>query len=230
MNLSQAFEQGNGVLIAVFVLLIGMSIASWYIIFWKAMNVRKERKYLAAFKANYIKTPDWPRHVIIQNSEGGVATLVDEANKLKSFISNHEKVDAKEILTLHLCQRLDLIRTGFDKGLTLLASVGSSAPFIGLFGTVWGIYGALAKIAMEGNAGLSVVAGPMGEALVATAVGLFAAIPAVLAYNTFVRVNRLMVQDLRHIAEQLATYFPLSPSSLHTEPAETVRLVKKGTR
>lgn len=230
MNLSQVFEQGNGVLIAVFVLLIGMSVASWYIIFWKAMNLRKERKYLAAFKANYIKTPDWPRHVIIKHSEGGVATLIDEANKLKSFLSNHEKVEAKEILTLHLCQGLDLIRAGFDRGLTILASVGSSAPFIGLFGTVWGIYGALAKIALEGNAGLNVVAGPMGEALVATAVGLFAAIPAVLAYNAFVRVNRLMVQDLRHIAEQLATYLPLAPSSLHTEPAETVRLVKKGTR
>lgn len=230
MNLSHVFEQGNGVLIAVFLLLIGMSIASWYIIFWKAMNLRKERGYLVNFKASYIKTPDWPRHVVVKNSEGGVAVLVAEANKLKHFISNHEKTEAKEILTLHLCQSLDLIRANFDKGLTILASVGSSAPFIGLFGTVWGIYGALAKIATEGNAGLNVVAGPMGEALVATAVGLFAAIPAVLAYNAFVRMNRLMVQDLRHIAEQMATYLPLNPSGLHSEPTGTVRLINKGAK
>ena len=90
--------------------------------------------------------------------------------------------------------------------MTVLASIGSSSPFIGLFGTVWGIYNALSNIAIQGNAGLSVVAGPMGEALIATAIGLFAAIPAVLAYNSFVRLNRLLVQNLRHIAEQITVY------------------------
>jgi biopolymer transport protein ExbB len=105
-----------------------------------------------------------------------------------------------------LTQALDTIRVWLDKGLTILASIGSSAPFIGLFGTVWGVYNALTKIAAAGNASLNVVAGPMGEALVMTAVGLFAAIPAVLAYNAFVRTNRVLVQDLRHVAEQLALY------------------------
>ncbi|MBN8531906.1 MAG: MotA/TolQ/ExbB proton channel family protein [Alphaproteobacteria bacterium] len=107
---------------------------------------------------------------------------------------------------MHLAQTLDGLRVWMDRGLTLLASVGSSAPFIGLFGTVWGIYGALTRISAAGNASLNVVAGPMGEALVATAVGLFAAIPAVLAYNAFVRANRLLIQDYRHLAEQLAAY------------------------
>ena len=107
---------------------------------------------------------------------------------------------------MHLAQTLDEIRFGLDKGLTILASIGSSAPFIGLFGTVWGIYNALNNIATQGNAGLSVVAGPMGEALVATAIGLFAAIPAILAYNSFTRLNRLLVQNLRHIAEQMTVY------------------------
>ena len=107
---------------------------------------------------------------------------------------------------MHLLQVLDETRSWLDKGLTALASIGSSAPFIGLFGTVWGIYNALQSISAQGNAGLSAVAGPMGEALVATAIGLFAAIPAVLAYNTFVRLNRLLVQNLRHVAEQLTVY------------------------
>lgn len=107
---------------------------------------------------------------------------------------------------MHLIQKLDEIRFRLDHGLTILASIGSSAPFIGLFGTVWGIYHALTDIASQGNAGLNVVAGPMGEALIATAIGLFAAIPAVLAYNAFVRSNRLLVQNLRHVAEQITIY------------------------
>ena len=107
---------------------------------------------------------------------------------------------------MHLLQKLDEIRFNLDRGLAILASIGSVAPFIGLFGTVWGIYGALTNIAEQGNAGLNVVAGPMGEALVATAVGLFAAIPAILFYNSFVRLNRLLIQNFRHIAEQITTY------------------------
>ena len=102
--------------------------------------------------------------------------------------------------------RSDEIRVWLDKGLTILASIGSVSPFIGLFGTVWGIYGALNNISSQGSAGLDAVAGPMGEALIATAIGLFAAIPAVLAYNTFVRLNRLLVQNLRHLAEQMTVY------------------------
>ncbi len=213
MNLENIFSHDNPVLITALILLISMSVASWYIVFWKALSLRKDKQALADFCKRYITTPDWPLHAKFKEISGSVEILVREAEKLKPIMAPYKHEERKEILSMHLVQNLDLIRMRLDRGLTILASIGSSAPFIGLFGTVIGIVGALTKIAAQGNAGLDVVAGPMGEALVATAIGLFAAIPAVLAYNAYVRFNRLLVQDLRHIAEQLTTYLSLSPSS-----------------
>ena len=91
----------------------------------------------------------------------------------------------------------------FDGGLTALASIGATAPFIGLFGTVWGIYHALINISHSGQMSIAAVAGPIGEALVATAAGLFVAIPAVLAYNAFVRGNKTLAQDMDNFAHDL---------------------------
>lgn len=207
MDISHIFSQGNPVLISVFVLLITMSFASWYIIFWKGMLLRREKKSYEKFQAQYRNIKDWPAHKNLLGVEGSTNLLIAEFKKLEAILPQYETHEAKkEILTMHLLQTLDEVRINFDKGLTILASIGSSAPFIGLFGTVWGIYNALQSIAAQGNAGISIVAGPMGEALVATAVGLFAAIPAVLAYNSFVRINRILIQNLRHTAEQLTVY------------------------
>ena len=207
MNFGQVFAQGNTVLIAVFLLLLLMSFASWYIIFWKGLKLRREYQAYQKFSQNYANIKDWPARTEFQNVEGSANFLLEEVKKLQSILPKYNTHEAKkEILTMHLLQALDSIRINLDKGLTVLASIGSSSPFIGLFGTVWGIYGALESIAAQGNAGLSVVAGPMGEALIATAIGLFAAIPAVLAYNSFVRLNRLLIQNLRHVAEQMTVY------------------------
>ena len=207
MNFGQVFAQGNSVLIAVFLLLLLMSFSSWYIIFWKGVKLRREYKAFQNFYQTYTNIKDWPARKDFQNVEGSTNLLLEEVKKLQSILPKYNTHEAKkEILTMHLLQALDGIRINLDKGLTVLASIGSSSPFIGLFGTVWGIYGALESIAAQGNAGLSVVAGPMGEALIATAIGLFAAIPAVLAYNSFVRLNRLLIQNLRHVAEQMTVY------------------------
>lgn len=207
MNLSQVFIEGNVVLIAVFLLLIGMSFVSWYIIFWKGLLLRREYLAYKKFHNEHVKIQNWPAKREFLETAGLVNFLLKEVKNLEKILPQYQSHDAKkEILTMHLLQVLDEVRSWLDKGLTVLASIGSSAPFIGLFGTVWGIYGALQNISAQGNAGLSNVAGPMGEALVATAIGLFAAIPAVLAYNTFVRLNRLLVQNLRHVAEQLTVY------------------------
>ena len=207
MDFLHAFSQGSIVLTLVFLLLIAMSFASWYIIFLKGMRLKSENQAYKKFMLEYGNIKDWPTRGDFKNVDGAVKFLLDEVQNLQAILPHYESHEVKkEILTMHLAQTLDEIRFWLDKGLTILASIGSSAPFIGLFGTVWGIYNALGNIAAQGNAGLSVVAGPMGEALVATAIGLFAAIPAVLAYNTFVRMNRLLVQNLRHIAEQMTVY------------------------
>jgi biopolymer transport protein ExbB len=207
MNFSHVFSQGNPVLIAVFLLLVVMSFVSWYIIFWKTMRLRREHRAYQKFQNEHLNIKNWPARKGFENVEGCTNSLIQEVRKLETILPQYQTHEAKtEILTMHLLQTLDEVRIDLDKGLTILASIGSSAPFIGLFGTVWGIYNALQSIAAQGNAGISVVAGPIAEALIATAVGLFAAIPAVLAYNTFVRLNRLLVQNLRHVAEQMTVY------------------------
>lgn len=206
MNFAHVFAQGNPVLIAVFIFLLAMSFVSWYVIVWKGLKLRQEYNFYDNFNQKFANIKDWPNRMESEKFAGNVGILVEEVEQLESILKNYNTEAKKEILTMHLLQKLDEIRTELDKGLTVLASVGSSAPFIGLFGTVWGIYNALTDIAAQGNAGLSVVAGPMGEALVATAIGLFAAIPAILSYNTFVRLNRLLVQNLRHVSEQMTVY------------------------
>jgi biopolymer transport protein ExbB len=199
MNLTYVFEHGDAVL-------VGMSLLSWYVIMWKAWTLRQERALLEQFRREHANTPDWPLQHAFREVKGSVSILLAEAERIKPSVGRYPFEERRDMVAIHLTQALDTIRVWLDKGLTILASIGSSAPFIGLFGTVWGVYNALTKIAAAGNASLNVVAGPMGEALVMTAVGLFAAIPAVLAYNAFVRTNRVLVQDLRHVAEQLALY------------------------
>lgn len=105
-----------------------------------------------------------------------------------------------ELIETSLRQQLQKERALFDSGLGWLASIGTTAPFVGLFGTVWGIMHALKDISAQGNASLEVVAGPIGEALIATAVGLAVAIPSVIAYNVFLRQNRLRLAQLEHFA------------------------------
>lgn len=211
MVFKHIFNNDSIVLTFSFLLLIIMSLISWYIILLKGWSLRKERKALQKFKEKYVTTSNWPNNIQIQQIGGSVDLLTSEAEKLKSILNLYQPEERKEILTMHLVQSLDLIRIWMDRGLTVLASIGSSAPFIGLFGTVVGVYKALTEIAAQGNSGLDIVAGPMGEALVATAIGLFTAIPAVLAYNSYVRQNRLLIQDLRHIAEQLTIYISFNP-------------------
>lgn len=196
MNFGFIIEQGDPILLAVFILLISMSLRSWYIIFKKIAVIRRERKAIELASASNRSPDDLAADCLVRK-------LTDNIELLKSFNKkglNSEQVE--KLFSINLSHRLDSIRSELDSGLTVLASIGSSAPFIGLFGTVWGIYNALTRIAEEGNASLNVVAGPMGEALIATAVGLFAAIPAVLAYNGFLKQNRLLVQNIRHVMEQ----------------------------
>jgi biopolymer transport protein ExbB len=112
-------------------------------------------------------------------------------------------VDPNEVVTRVLRQEMNRTSARLESGLTLLASVGSTAPFIGLFGTVWGIYHALLQIASSGQVMIDKVAGPVGEALVMTAAGLAVAIPAVLAYNAFTRINRVVLSELDGFAHDL---------------------------
>ena len=221
MNFTSIFFNGDVVLSLVFIALLTMSILSWYVIFYKGLKLKKEYQAYKFFCQNFLIKTNWVEDFFniennknLKDSHNPTKTntlnfLFEEVKKIQPTLEKFDPNQRKEILTTHLIQALDEIRFGLDHGLTILASIGSCAPFIGLFGTVWGIYHALGNIALQGNAGLNIVAGPISEALIATAFGLFCAIPAVLAYNSFVRLNRLLVQNLRHLAEQLTVYLPI---------------------
>ena len=118
-----------------------------------------------------------------------------------------ESLNRSEFVDRALRQAVTRESSGLENGLTVLATVGSTAPFVGLLGTVWGIYRALIKIGASGDASISAVAGPVGEALIMTAIGLFVAIPAVLAYNFFVRLNRVTNSQFDTFAHDLHDFF-----------------------
>ena len=114
-----------------------------------------------------------------------------------------EKIDLNEWVTMSIQRAVDKIQSRLQDGLAFLATVGSTAPFIGLFGTVWGIYNALTAIGIAGQASIDKVAGPVGEALIMTAFGLFVAVPAVLGYNFLVRRNKSSMEEVRAFSADL---------------------------
>lgn len=136
-------------------------------------------------------------------------TLSVLSNKVMLDLKNWSKDTSRdanaygELLKQSLRETRHQQQVRLESGLAVLASIGSTSPFIGLFGTVWGIMHALKDISATGSAGLDVVAGPIGEALIATAMGIATAIPAVLAYNYFLRQSRLAAADMDHFSERL---------------------------
>ncbi len=209
MNIVKIFHDSDSLSSIILLILIAMSFASWYIIFWKAMKLKVEYKFYQQFLKDYLGKKNWSLKILDNYSSrnnDSITILINEFRNLQPILIEFDYHTKKEILQMHLIQKLDEIRFNFEKGLSILASIGSSAPFIGLFGTVWGIHNALQNISLSGSAGINIVSAPIAEALIATAIGLFSAIPAVLAYNSFVRFNRLLIQNLRHIAEQLTIY------------------------
>lgn len=174
----QGWQEADWVVRAVLLLLIGLSVLSWTLIFvkiWELGRVLRGERHLARELAEGMARE--------QDGLGALSARLFASVWQGLGTAGRERA----LLSEHLAQRVTEARVGLESHLTLLASIGSSAPFIGLLGTVWGIMHALASL--DGSQGLSIerVAGPVGEALVATAAGLFTAIPAVVAYNLLVR-------------------------------------------
>ena len=193
-------------------MLLLMSMVSWYLIITKAVSVFLERRRSQRFLESFRNAP----------SVNTVATHLEEQHPTEPFshLTWHAIVAARhhrrhgahrldeagsssEFLTRAMRRVIDEDTARLEAGLTVLASIGSTAPFIGLFGTVWGVYHALVNIGMSGQGTLDKVAGPVGEALIMTALGLAVAIPAVLAYNAMVRSNRLVLSQLDAFAHDL---------------------------
>jgi biopolymer transport protein ExbB len=181
------------------VLLLAMSAVSWYLIVTKAIALVLERRRSARFLAQFWSAPAVAT-VQARLAEGPADEPFTHLSQ--HALAAHGKGDA-EFLTRAMRRVIDENTARLESGLTVLASVGSTAPFVGLFGTVWGVYHALVAIGLSGQGTLDKVAGPVGEALIMTALGLAVAIPAVLAYNGFVRSNRLVLAQLDAFAHDL---------------------------
>lgn len=182
--------------------LIALSIATWSIGVLKVRAFRAQHRHTQVFLDVYAQNRSWSARCSASKAGlGDYAELVRAGNKTCEELSGEEgrgcnEAELREILERALYKQTQSMNRRRERGLAELASIGSTAPFIGLFGTVWGIMNALKTITATGNASIDVVAGPIGEALIATAVGIATAIPAVLAYNYFVRQQRVHVSDL----------------------------------
>jgi len=195
----QAVWEGGFVPRATLVILAIMSIGSWYIIITKLLDQMKIFKQAKETAAKFWKAP---------SIAAGSATLAEGspfrfiAESGTKATAHHdgallEQIDLSTWVTMSIQRASDKVQSRLQDGLSFLATVGSTAPFIGLFGTVWGIYNALTAIGMTGNASIDKVAGPVGEALIMTAFGLLVAVPAVLGYNWLVRRNKTAMEDVR---------------------------------
>ncbi|TFV88156.1 MotA/TolQ/ExbB proton channel family protein [Oxalobacteraceae bacterium OM1] len=212
LGFSHYWAQGDAVSHAVAYLLVLMSIVSWFYIFSKSWSSWRTRRSAAALPS-FWKAPTLPdaisvlRNVDSENVYTPLATQSAEAANVGAQAGSlNASVDPSELITRTLRQEINRVSARLESGLTLLASVGSTAPFVGLFGTVWGIYHALAAVSSSGTVQIDKVAGPVGEALIMTALGLVVAIPAVLAYNAFTRVNRLTLAELDGFAHDLHAF------------------------
>ncbi len=201
---------GNGTtslaVTAVLWTLLLFSVASWTVIIVNGWRQWRMGRINRAFAARFWHAPDLgtgSREA--ESHDAPLARLcVAGSRELSALRSGTNDLahrgEVGDILERTLRQQVQKEQTAMESGLTLLASVGSISPFVGLFGTVWGIMHALQDIAKSGSAGLDVVAGPVGEALIATALGIATAIPAVLAYNFFLRRVRVAVAEMEHFA------------------------------
>jgi biopolymer transport protein ExbB len=197
------------VAIAVALILLVMSVASWYFIVTKAIQHWRVKGAIKRYAADFWSAAnlqvalkiDAPTSPIYQLAHSAVVASQHHqahANNTLDSACGHEEFVARSMRRI-----LAQTAAQLESGLSVLASVGSVSPFVGLFGTVWGIYHALAAISLSGQATLDKVAGPVGEALIMTAIGLAVAIPAVLAYNAFVKANRNIISELDQFAQDL---------------------------
>ena len=204
-GLAALWAQGDFVAKFVLVIMVLMSMGSWYILItklWESMKISGEAK---AARASFFKAA---------SLQAGAATL-KEGSAFR-FIADTgiaagehhegeltENIDRNTWVTMSVERAVGEVQSRLQDGLAFLATVGSTAPFIGLFGTVWGIYHALTAIGIAGQASIDKVAGPVGEALIMTAIGLAVAVPAVLGYNWLVRRNKVTMDAVRGFGADL---------------------------
>jgi len=227
------WTQGDWVTRGVAVLLLLMSLASWIVIALKTLDLIKYKRQ-ARQAADFWHSEDFAAALDKLGSdatdpfrqialEGREAT----AHHRNTKVHLHDTLDASDWVTRCLRNAMDEFTARLQSGLAILASVGSTAPFVGLFGTVWGIYHALLSIGLSGQSTIDKVAGPVGEALIMTALGLAVAIPAVLGYNALVRGNKTILNKLGRFSHDIHAFF-VTGARVNSSGQSSVVVMKRG--
>jgi biopolymer transport protein ExbB len=204
-GLGALWAQGDFVARGTLFILVVMSMGSWYILITKLYESFKISSQARAARNGFFKAVT-VNDAVKTLKDGSAFRFIAESGIAAS--DHHEgalteNIDRNTWVTSSVQRSIDDVQSRLQDGLAVLATVGSTAPFIGLFGTVWGILNALTTIAVAGQASIDKVAGPVGEALYMTAIGLFVAVPAVLGYNWLVRRNKVNMESVRNFGADL---------------------------
>jgi biopolymer transport protein ExbB len=224
-GLEAMWKQGDFVSKGTLIILIIMSMGSWYIMFVKVYEQMKLFKQAKDVQAKF-----WASGSVQEGAanlkEGSPFRYIAESG-IKAT-SHHEgklleQIDLNTWVTMSIQRAVDNVSSRLQDGLAFLATVGSTSPFVGLFGTVWGIYHALTAIGIAGQASIDKVAGPVGEALIMTAIGLAVAVPAVLGYNWLVRRNKVALDHLRAFSADLHMVLMSGNQAIAKRPVAAAR-------
>ena len=214
-GLRSVWAQGDWVARSTLLILAFMSLLSWYFIIAKWLSQRQLNAQLAAARKNALASSEaWTQRTQALAPDSEFRVMVTSAlEAVKRYPGLAREVGLGNWLSQNIVHSVATVQMRSQEGLSVLATVGSTAPFVGLFGTVWGIYNALVTIGVSGQASIDKVAGPVGEALIMTALGLAVAVPAVLAYNWLVRRNRVMLHAVKGFGSELHTQLLLEIDS-----------------
>jgi biopolymer transport protein ExbB len=204
-GLEALWKQGDWVSKGTLIVLVIMSMGSWYIIFVKLWEQYKLMREGREVRTTFWKAPslkEGTQRLKPNSAYRYIAETGLEANEHHEGTLT-ENIDLNTWVTMSVQRAVEAVGNRMQDGLAFLATVGSTAPFVGLFGTVWGIYHALTAIGIAGQASIDKVAGPVGEALIMTAIGLAVAVPAVLGYNWLVRRNKVVMESVRSFGADL---------------------------
>jgi biopolymer transport protein ExbB len=207
-GLGALWAGGDLIARSVLILLAIMSLSSWYVILTKLWDQRKLKQSARVVEKQFWTAPSLKDGVERLKKGDDFRAIAEDGLRAASHHDGRltDRIDLHEWITMSLQRAVDQVNSKLQGGLGLLATVGSVAPFVGLFGTVWGILNALVSIGIAGQASIDKVAGPVGEALIMTAIGLFVAVPAVMGYNWLLGRNKVLQDALRNFASDLHAY------------------------
>lgn len=207
-GLGALWLQGDFIAKGTLVILVTMSMATWYIMITKLWDQHRLMRHAKATGGSFWGAKSLKEGVAKLPATNTYRGIVEDglaaAEQNQGFLT--DKIERHEWVSITIRRAMELITGRLQGGLAVLATVGSTAPFVGLFGTVWGIYHALIAIGIAGQASIDKVAGPVGEALIMTAIGLAVAVPAVLGYNWLVRRNKVALEDVRNFSADVEAY------------------------